>query len=153
LTNLNASNITSGTVPSASLSGAYTSALSFTSPGNAFVGDGSGLTNLNAQARLLRTVVVSPLGTPAQNGTALILAVKSIVLPSATNQWLVKVEPGTYDVSPAGSLLMRPFVDIEGSGEAVTKITATGNATNTVGTVQIANNSELRRVTVESTGA
>jgi hypothetical protein len=38
-----------GTLGPASLAGAYTNPVSFSSPGNAFFGDGGGLTNLNAQ--------------------------------------------------------------------------------------------------------
>ncbi len=52
LTNLNASNLSTGTIPSARLSGNYTSALTFSNAGNAFTGsytgNGSGLTSLNA---------------------------------------------------------------------------------------------------------
>ena len=38
----------SGTVPTASLSGVYGSGVSFTNPGNGFIGNGSGLTGVNA---------------------------------------------------------------------------------------------------------
>jgi hypothetical protein len=63
----------------------------------------------------------------------------------------LKIEPGVYDLGN-GSLLMKPFVDVEGSGEAVTRIRALGHATNDLGTVQLAPNSELRLLTSESTG-
>jgi len=46
LTALNASNLASGTVPSARISGTYSNAVTFNNSGNVFVGDGSGLTNL-----------------------------------------------------------------------------------------------------------
>ena len=69
--------------------------------------------------------------------------------PSASNAYLVKVEPGIYDLE-ASSLFMRPFVDIEGSGEGITTITsALGSGS---GTVVGANNSELRYLTVKNTG-
>ncbi len=152
LTNLNASNLTSGTVPSGQLTGSYTSPLAFTNPGNAFVGDGSGLTNLNAQAKLRRTIVVTPVGLASANGTVLLAALASISAPSAADPWLIKIEPGVYDVGAPGALVMKPFVDIEGSGESVTKITASGSGTNTAGTVQVVSNSELRRLTVENRG-
>jgi len=151
LTNLNASNLTTGTVPSGQLTGTYTSPLAFSNPGNSFVGDGSGLTNLNAQAKLRRTIVVSPVGSSAANGTALLTALAGIT-PSATDQWLIKLEPGIYDVGAAGALVMKQYCDIEGSGEPVTKITAAGIATNTAGTIQVVNNSELRHVTIENRG-
>jgi hypothetical protein len=47
LTNLNASNLASGTVPSARISGTYSSAVTFSNTGNSFTGSGAGLT-LNA---------------------------------------------------------------------------------------------------------
>lgn len=52
LTSLNANNISSGTIPSASIAGSYGSAVTFNNPGNGFVGsytgDGAGVTNVNA---------------------------------------------------------------------------------------------------------
>ncbi|MCU1284837.1 MAG: hypothetical protein JWO13_1187 [Acidobacteriales bacterium] len=48
LSNLNATNLTSGTVPSARLNGTYGNALTFSSAGNSFSGNGSALTSLNA---------------------------------------------------------------------------------------------------------
>src|SRR5262249_13289585 len=88
LTSLNAGNIPSGTVPSAAISGTYSNATTFSSPGNVFVGDGSGLTNLNAQAKYARTVVVSPVGdgsSATANGTALMTALAGITTATATN--------------------------------------------------------------------
>jgi hypothetical protein len=157
LTSLNASNLTSGTVPGPRLSGTYAQTLSLTNAGNAvtgaftgsFTGDGSGLTNLNAQPRYVRTVVVSPVGTPAQNGDALRSALDSITTASATNPWLLKVEPGIYDVG-ASTLAAKPFVDVEGSGETVTILT---KHSGTTPTVLASSNSELRRLTIENDGA
>ncbi len=98
-----------------------------------------------------RTVVVSPVGTPQQNGTALKNAMDGITDASATNPYLLKIEPGVYDVgNPSTPLQMKPYVDVEGSGERVTKITATGSSQN--GTVVGAANSELRFLTAENTG-
>jgi hypothetical protein len=48
LTNLNASQLTSGTLPSAALVGTYSSVLNFNNAGNSFSGNGGGLANLNA---------------------------------------------------------------------------------------------------------
>lgn len=154
LTILNATNLTSGTVPDARLSGTYGSALSLTNSGNAitgtFTGDGAGLTNLNAQPKYKRTVVVGPVGTDVQNGTALLAALAGISA-SPASPWLLKVEPGTYDLG-AASLVMKPFVDVEGSGEAVTKVTGTGFGTNAGGTIQAVTNAELRDLTAENRG-
>ena len=48
LTNLNASQLASGTLPDARLSGTYSGIVTFSSGGNNFTGIGSGLTSLNA---------------------------------------------------------------------------------------------------------
>ena len=99
-----------------------------------------------------RTVVVSPVGSATQNGAALKSALSGITGASATNPYLLKVEPGVYDVGNSNTpLTMKEWVDIEGSGEGVTKIVASGTAGNT-GTVVGASNSELRFLTVENTG-
>lgn len=72
-------------------------------------------------------------------------ALDSITTASNTNRYLVKVMPGIY----TETVTMKPYVDIEGSGELTTKITQVGNAT---GTVVGASNAELRFLTVENTG-
>jgi hypothetical protein len=93
---------------------------------------------------LVRTVVVSPVGTPTQNGTALRTALAGISA-SATDPWLLKIEPGFYDLGST-ALAMKAFVDIEGSGELTTSITATGASTIEAATAQ------LRFVSVGHTG-
>src|SRR3989337_2868925 len=71
--------------------------------------------------------------------------------PSATNPCLLKIMPGVYNIG-ANSLQMQSYVDIEGSGEDVTKIT--GNAgTIYTAVVNGASNAEIRFLTVENTGA
>lgn len=72
-------------------------------------------------ASLRRTVVVSPVGTSAENGAALVAALEGIADNSATNPWLVKLEPGIYEVG-AQTLTLKPYVDIEGSGRSLTTI-------------------------------
>lgn len=57
-----------------------------------------------------------------------------------------------YDLAAVGVLYMRPFADIEGSGEGTTLITRPGDAGPNEGTIRIADNSELRRVTIENRG-
>lgn len=97
-----------------------------------------------------RTVVVSPIsgGTTTQNGTALLAALNDITTASSTNPYLLKIEPGVYDLN-GGTLNMQPYVDIEGSGEDVTTITS-GTA---LATVQGADNAEMRWLTVQNTAA
>ncbi len=105
-----------------------------------------------AQIRTLqiRTVPVSPVpGNPIDSGTALRNALAGIASPSTTNRWLVKVEPGIYDMGNV-SLQMRSWVDIEGSGIGMTIIT--GSPLGLSATVHGANNSELRLLTVEAVG-
>ena len=92
----------------------------------------------------IRTVLVSPVpGNPIASGTALQNALAGISSPSDTNRWLLKIEPGTYDLQ-SGSLQMRPWVDIEGSGINVTTIRSSTT------TILGASNAELRMLTVEA---
>lgn len=95
------------------------------------------------------TVIVHPDKDPLVAGENLLRAVAAISSPSAANPYLVKVEPGVYDLG-TGSLLMRPYVDVEGSGEGVTTITST--VATGFGTVVGTDNSELRFLTVKNTG-
>jgi hypothetical protein len=98
------------------------------------------------------TVLVGPMGTATQNGTALLNALARITANNE-NRYLLKIEPGIYDIG-TNSLQMKEFVDVEGSGEKTTKITAAINNsdwTPTAATVIGANNAELRFLTVENT--
>ena len=63
LTNLNAANLSSGTVPSAQLSGTYGGALTMNNPANRFTGNGAGLTSLNASNLVNGTVADARLST------------------------------------------------------------------------------------------
>ena len=107
------------------------------------------LPNRSTPGGYTHTVIVSPEPNPIEAGRVLREVVGGIADPSASNPYLVKIEPGIYDLDK-NSLFMRPFVDIEGSGEGITTITSslgTGS-----GTVVGANNSELRFLTVKNTG-
>jgi hypothetical protein len=68
--------------------------------------------------------------------------------PSETNPCLLKILPGVYDIG-SNTLQMNHFVDIEGSGENVTKIK--GNS-GTNGVISARNGAEYRFLTVENTG-
>src|SRR5215217_1929827 len=99
-----------------------------------------------------RTVVVSPVGTDPENGTALINALAAIVDASQTKKYLLYVEPGTYDLGSA-TLQMKEHVDIEGAGELSTLITSSAARFNVpAGTVLGADDAELRFLTVRNTG-
>ncbi len=98
----------------------------------------------------VRTVVVSPVpGDSLASGQALLAAVSAIPGPTSADPWLVKVEPGIYDLGES-SLLLREWVDVEGSRNTVIR----GHGRDDIygGTVVGANDSELREVTVETDG-
>lgn len=98
----------------------------------------------------VRTVVVSPVpGDPLASGQALVAAVAGIPNPGAADPWLVKIEPGIYDLGD-GSLTMRRFVDIEGSGATIIRGHGRGDIFG--GTVVGASNAEMRELTVETDG-
>ena len=103
-----------------------------------------------AGKRAKRTVLVSPQSTAVASGTALLNAQNGINDASATNPYLIIIEPGVYDIG-SSSLQMKSYVDIQGSGENVTKIT--GNvAIGLSGVLKGADDAELRFLTVENTG-
>lgn len=107
---------------------------------------------INAGRRYKRTVLVSPVaGDTAASGTALIQSLNAITDASAKNPYLVKLEPGVYDLL-SNHLSLKEYVDIEGSGETATTITASGSDTEDTGTVIGCNNMELRFLTISNTG-
>src|SRR6185295_1782266 len=98
----------------------------------------------------IRTVLVSPVpGDPITSGTNLRNALANISSPSSTNRWLLKIEPGIYQLQGT-ALAMRPWVDIEGSGIGVTTIRLAAPTTPTNPTISGASNAELRMLTVET---
>ncbi|HUV88116.1 MAG TPA: hypothetical protein VMY80_00560 [Anaerolineae bacterium] len=82
--------------------------------------------------------------------TSIQAALNSIADNSEANRYLVWVAPGTY----TETVTMKPYVDIEGSGELTTRITASiwaplGTSALT-GTVVGADHAEMRLLTVEN---
>jgi hypothetical protein len=75
-------------------------------------------------------------------------ALASITSASAANPYLVYVAPGVY----TEQVSMKPYVDIQGSGEQATRISFHGSASDNASTVNGASNAELRFLTVENTG-
>jgi len=73
--------------------------------------------------------------------------------PSATNPCLLKIMPGVYDIGTS-TVVMQPYIDIEGSGQNVTLITGTveGSYPTDHGVVNGADNAEIRFLTVKNTG-
>ncbi|THB76990.1 MAG: hypothetical protein D3926_16425 [Desulfobacteraceae bacterium] len=103
-----------------------------------------------AGKRAKRVVLVSPKATETESGTALLDALAKITDASATNPYLIYIEPGIYDIG-SGSVDMEEYVSIQGSGQSVTKITGTAAGINN-GVVLGDANCELRNLTVENTG-
>jgi hypothetical protein len=111
----------------------------------------------NSLVRYSHTLFVSSSSSPAQNGTALLLANDVIANsnPSATNPYLLKLEPGQYDLGNRGLILL-PFTDLEGSGENSTIISSTiGSNIFIVGnsTLKVASNTETRFVKILNSGS
>ncbi len=94
----------------------------------------------------IRTVLVSPVpDDPVASGQALCDALARIPDPSTTNRWLIKIEPGIYDLVLC-PFEMREWVDVEGSGN--TRIVGRGRNELFDGVIVGANNSELRDLTI-----
>jgi hypothetical protein len=113
------------------------------------------LTVVGYYSRDMQTVQVHPVpGDGAASGTRLINALASITDASATKHYVVKVEPGIYDVGST-MLSMKPYVDIEGSGQQATVIQGVGttDTSATTAVVKGASSSELRDLQVRSTGS
>jgi hypothetical protein len=100
------------------------------------------------------TVQVSPIsGDPVGSGTALLNALAGITDNSASKPYVIRLDPGTYNVLNT-QLVMKPYVDIEGSGQASTVIFGLGNVDNNYLTavIQAAAPAELRNLQVVSQG-
>jgi hypothetical protein len=91
-------------------------------------------------------VVVKAVGNFIQNGTTLIAALAGITGASGAYPYLLKIEPGQYDLGTS-SLTGKPYVDIEGSGRSVTTIVASGT------TVTAAPGTAIRHLTLVASGA
>jgi hypothetical protein len=98
-----------------------------------------------------QVVVVAKSGGDSTNPAT---AVDSIKDASATKPYLIKVMPGVYDIGNA-MLQMKPYVDVEGSGNETSVITSSNYNvdfnTCTVGTVNMANNSSIRDIKLVNT--
>lgn len=98
-----------------------------------------------------RIVILSPVGTPAENGAALLSAIAG-VSPTANEPYMLKIEPGVYDVG-SNQVSTKAYLDVEGSGQTSTRIKGTYPAQGALsGFFQVVKNSELRMLTVENYG-
>jgi hypothetical protein len=71
--------------------------------------------------------------------------------PSAANPCLLKLMPGVYNIGTS-SVIMQPYIDIEGSGENVTVIQGSIDSAS-AGVVTGANNAQLRFLTVTNSNS
>jgi hypothetical protein len=101
------------------------------------------------QRRLANVVVVARSGGDFTDPVA---ALASITDASAANPYLVKIMPGDYLVS--APVVMKPFVDLEGSGRDITRLYRTTPSTAAGGAVLLASSaSEVRDLTIEAVDA
>lgn len=98
---------------------------------------------------LARTYLVPGVGTPEENGTRLRRMLEGITA-SESRPAVLLIQPGVFDVG-AGGIAMKPYVNLQGFGEGVTKVTAPASGPDH-GTVDGADHAELRNLTVESSG-
>jgi len=106
-----------------------------------------------------RVIVVAPSGG---DFTSPVAAMNAITDASETNPYLVKIMPGVYDIG-GGTVQMKPYVSIEGSGPVTTQIVGTQNTclapedpTNPrplYGVVTGSSNAGLRSLSVRNNGA
>ncbi len=99
---------------------------------------------------------VGPVGDALTNGAALLAAMAAIPTPTGRDEaWLLRVEPGLYDLGGA-TLEMKPWVDVEGGGQNITVVRSEICGLlglNPIGAVTGASVAELRNLSVENTCA
>lgn len=100
------------------------------------------------------TFVVSPVSSsPETNGQVLMRIYRKLLAapPSATSPFLLKLNPGVYDIGGA-SLQLPRFMDLEGSGQNVTLVrgNVTGLIGDATGVISTGPNSMVRQLTVEN---
>ena len=77
--------------------------------------------------------------------TSIQAAIDSISNAEAANPYLVWIAPGVY----SERVTLKPYINLEGAGEHLTKITQPGNK-DLPGTIKLTGNTELRFLTVEA---
>jgi hypothetical protein len=103
-----------------------------------------------ASAKPLKNIVTVAKGNG--NFTNPVAAMNSITDASATNPYLVLIAPGTYTLTT--TLVMKPYVDISGSGEYITKLAGAISSTDTTTSaiVKGANHATLSNLCISNTG-
>lgn len=119
-----------------------------------------GLNSSDFAQHSARVVYLQGDGTDAANGSALVSAIAGITDEAVDKQYLVVLEPGTYDIGTQ-ELVLPGFIHLRGSGTIATLITGSGTgagagsacATATYACVlQLDGLSEVRDVQVKNTG-
>ncbi|MDD3813620.1 MAG: hypothetical protein PHZ02_03155 [Desulfocapsaceae bacterium] len=83
-----------------------------------------------------------------------VAAISSITDASATNPYLILIAPGQYTLTKA--LVMKPYVDISGSGESVTLLTGSISSLSSneySAIVKAANNATLSNLSISNIGS
>jgi hypothetical protein len=101
---------------------------------------------LSAPTKLYANVVI--VAKSGGDFSSIQAALDSIGDAGPGNPYLVWVAPGVY----TERVTMKAYVDIEGSGQQVTRITFSGGGANDSATLITASNAALRSLTVENTG-
>lgn len=96
ITNLNASNIATGTIGSSLLSGTYSNAMTFANAGNSYTGNGAGLTSLNAS-----NIAAGTIGNARTTGTSANTA-NTLVLRDASGNFSAGTVTATHVGNGAG---------------------------------------------------
>jgi hypothetical protein len=111
---------------------------------------------LPATAVLPQTVEVPGNNAPAVNGANLLAAYAGVPATAGpTEPWVVKVDAGIYDLGGA-QLVLRNFVDLEGSGRNATFVNSTFAGTGAAGgviNVPAGVDAEIRSLTIQSFSA
>lgn len=104
--------------------------------------------------RSARVVTVSSSADPLAAGAALMAALGSITDASASNPYVVKLEPGVYDIGRGVTISGGHYVDIEGSGEDITVIQNEGDPNIYLGApvIEVWANREIRWLTIRDRG-
>jgi len=108
---------------------------------------------LAASLASAQVVTVNPVaGNSTASGTNLRNALAGITDATSAKPYVIWVSPGVYDLGNTG-LVMKPYVDIEGSGQQSTIVRGNGNNTgNTTAVLTGAFPAELRNLEVVSVG-
>ena len=108
-----------------------------------------------AYSGALQTILVPATTNSSTNGSALLNTIAGITDATANKPYLVKLEPGKYNLG-SSQLVMKAYVDIEGSGRNATRIVGVPPTNSVVGypaTVVGAANTELRELAITSNGS